>query len=456
MQYITLEEKKVLLYGSYDVIIVGGGTAGAVAAISSGREGLKTLVVEQFGSLGGSQTVGLVNPMMHNKIEGNPYSSSIDEEICERMIQIGYGSGHGGPNKGWFDSQMLKVVLEEMVIEAGCDILYHTSLIDVLKEEEKIKAIIIHNKDGISAVKGSYFIDCTGDGDVAYYLGLPLESGDKNGMNQALSLRFQMTNIDCDRFGEYLESLGQEGTTRQPLLHTAAVRGKDWVLNSLFEEKIEQGVLEPQDLKYFQIFSVPGKPRDLAFNCPELGAKKNIVDATFLTQKQIEGKKAIMRLASFLQKYVPGFEEAYISDIAPMLGIRESRRVIAEYRLTGKDIVSYAKFEDGIARSNYPIDIHNGDQEEDLEYSEVGLSEQYYEIPYRSLVVDGIDNLLAAGRCTGSDFIAQSAIRIQQVCRAMGEATGIAAAYALEKKIPFRQVEGKEVRARMRERGGEI
>lgn len=446
--------KEIPVTKEYDVVVIGGGTAGTVAAISAGREGLKTLVVEQFGCLGGSQTMALVTPMMHNHIEGNPYSSAIDEEICDRIISYGYGYKDAGGNKGWFDPQMLKIVLEEMAVEAGCEILYHTSLVDVARNGQIIEAVILHNKDGLFAVKAKVFIDCTGDADVVYYAGLPYEMGNEEGVNQAISLRFQMTNIDCDRFGEYLESLGQKWATRYPYLHTAVVKGGNWPLNRIFEEKVEQGILTEQDLNYFQVFSVPGKPNDLAFNCPELGGTKNVIDARYLSQKQIEGKRAILRLAKFLREYIPGFKNSYICDIAAMIGVRESRRAKTEYILTKEDVLSYRKFEDGIARTNYPIDIHGASGK--LECASQGIIEKYYEIPYRSLVVVGVDNLLVAGRCIGADFIAQSSIRVQQTCRAMGEAAGIAAKLAIQRNVPCRDVDGREVRSIMRERGGKL
>lgn len=454
LNYIELKKEVPIRGEKYDVVVVGGGTAGAVAAISAGREGLKTLVVEQFGCLGGSQTVGLVTPMMHNHIEGNPYSSAIDEEICDRMIYYGYGYKDAGGNKGWFDPQMLKLVLEEMVVEAGCEILYHTSMVDVIKEGQKIKAIVLHNKDGLFAVEAKVFIDCTGDADVVYYAALPCDMGNEEGINQAVSLRFQMTNVDCKRFGEYLESLGQKEATQYPYIHTAVVKGGSWPLNRIFEEKVEEGILTEQDLNYFQVFSVPGRPRDLAFNCPELGGTKNVIDGRYTSRKQIEGKKAILRLVRFLKEYIPGFENAYICDIAAMVGVRESRRAETEYVLMAEDVLNYRKFEDGIARTNYPVDIHGYSGK--LECASQEVAEKYYEIPYRSLVVKGVDNLLVAGRCIGADFVAQSSLRVQQTCRAMGEAAGIAAKLAIQKNVPCRDVDGREVRDVMRRRGGKL
>lgn len=462
MSSITLGIKEIPVIGQYDAVIVGGGTAGAVAAISCARENLSTLVVEQFGAMGGSQTLALVTPIMPNGIKDNPVTSAISEEICDRMIKYGFGVDSAQKQyprwyRGWFDPLILKVVLEEMVVESGCEIFYHTTLIDAIKENNVIQYAVIHNKGGLAAVKAKCFIDCTGDADVAYLAGVPVQSGNSKGINQAVSLRFQMTNIDLERFGSYLESLGQKMETSYPFFHTAGAKGYNRLtLTRLLEEKYREGALTEKDIKYFQVFSVPGKPKDLAFNCPELGGRANVIDSRNLSEKQIEGKSAIMRLSRFLKENVPGFEEAYICSIASMIGIRESRRIIAEYQLKIEDVLSYAKFPDGIAVSNYPVDVHGAGEGIKYEYKDVEESERYYEVPYRSLVAVGVDNLLVAGRCIGADFVAQSSVRVQHTCRATGEAAGIAAALALQNEISCREVDGKKVREKMRARGAAI
>ena len=153
-----------------------------------------------------------------------------------------------------------------------------------------------------------------------------------------------------------------------------------------------------------------------------------------------------------LKERVPGFENAYVSEIAPMLGIRESRRVECEYMLTGHDVASYRKFDDYIAVSNYPVDIHDAGDDK-LRYAEVTVGEKYYHIPMRSLVAKGFPNLFAVGRCLGADFVAQSSVRIQSTCRATGEAAGIAAAMAVSRNVQARDIDGADVRKVMIEHG---
>ena len=189
------------------------------------------------------------------------------------------------------------------------------------------------------------------------------------------------------------------------------------------------------------------------FNCPELTTKENVVDAEFMTQKQLEGKKAIMRLRKFLRDYIPGFENAYITSIAQLVGFRESRRIEAEYMLTIEDVLTYRKFPDGIAASHYPVDVHGVDDVSlGLKYQhDVPADEQYWEVPFRVMIPKTLDNVLTAGRCAGMDFRAQSAARIQPTCRSMGEAAGIAAAMAVKNEaVRFNEIDGTAVRRSIR------
>lgn len=454
MNTINFIKEQIPVTEDYDVVIVGGGTAGAIAAISSGREGLKTLVIEQFGALGGSQTLAYVTPLMPSHVPGDPSSSSIHSEIVNRLVKEGFGTESGQDTGSWFDPVMLKILLEEMVIQAGCKILYHTVLIDVIQQEKEIQAIIVHNKNGLSAIKAKRYIDCTGDADLAYLAKVPTESGNKDGVNQAVSLRFEMANVDVLKFAAYLRECGQEKEYEYPMVTTdcsGTPKFREFIL-----QKHEEGILTKLDIKHFQMFSIPGKPHNVNFNCPELGSQVNVIEAGYMSEKQIEGKIAILRIARFMKKYVPGFENAYVCEIAPMLGIRESRRIHAVYPITSQDVLQYRKFEDGIATSNYPLDVHGNTDGFEKKYISIEASKKYYEIPYRSLVPVNVNNLLVAGRCMGADFYAQATIRVQHTCRAMGEAAGIACRISIQNNIPFCEVSGCEVRKVMIVRGAQL
>ena len=279
---------------------------------------------------------------------------------------------------------------------------------------------------------------------MALLAGVDCETGDDRGINQPVSLRFEMAGVDYERFHAYMRELGSRDE-------------KYFAMNSpgmhdILQAAETDGILTQQDIVYFQAFGVPGKPDAMSFNCPELATQAGVADAAFLTKKQLEGKQAILRLRRFLRERIPGFANAYITEIAPFVGIRESRRVEAEYVMTIQDILSYRKFPDAIAKSCYPLDVHGvGDSQLGLRYDDsLPEAERYWEVPFRCMVARGVSNLLVTGRCAGFDFRAQSAARIQLICRSMGEAAGISCALAQREGASFAQVDGTMVRQQMK------
>ncbi len=227
-------------------------------------------------------------------------------------------------------------------------------------------------------------------------------------------------------------------------------------LQKFLEEKYAEGYITENDTLHFQTFPVTGKPGCLSFNCPDLGRAVNVIDARYMSRQQISGKLSVLRLANFVKNCVPGFENAFITQISPVLGIRDSRRIHAEYTMTKDDVFQYRKFTDGIAVSNYPLDAHGETAYGAGEgtYSEsIYPMERYYEVPFRSLIPVGVDNVLCAGRCAGTDFFAQSTTRIQHTCQYMGEAAGIGCRLAIEKALPFREINGGYIRQKMGEYG---
>lgn len=436
---ITLQSKSVAVYGEYDVVVIGGGTAGSVAAIAAAREKLKVLLVEQSGTLGGMQTRGLVATIMPNFIEGFPLSS-ISREIHRRLVARGDCIMEENGYCGEFNPIGMQIVQEELAVESGVEILYHTTFVDIVKNEHYIEYALVCNKDGLSAVKGKYFIDCTADADLCFAAGVLCESGNKNGENQDISLRFEMAQVDIDRYEAFMKKVSKQA---------GGIRG-------FLLDKYNKGYIRNADVYHFQTFRVIGKPGCLSFNCPDLGRAVNVIDARYMSLQQIEGKKAVEKLSKFVKAFIPGFENAFITQISPILGIRDSRRILAEYTLTTSDIYEYRKFYDGIAVSNYPLDAHGEDEfgtKTGTYITDVPDGKKYYEIPLRSLVPQNIDNVLCAGRCIGTDFFAQSTIRIQHTCQYMGEAAGIACKIAKETGLPFCKLNGKLVREKMAEYG---
>ncbi len=422
---------------AYDVIIAGGGTAGSCAAIAAARTGARTLVVEQFGFLGGTQTGALVVPLMPFSTPTEQLITGLNQEIIERCEALGDG------NEGvFFNPELLKYVLEQMVLEAGADLLYHTFITGAPVEHGRIRGLDIANKSGAQTLHADIVVDCTGDADVAVAAGVPYESGrPEDGLNQSASLRFTLGNVDWEALAARLRELGNEHV-RAPRFGAGIARGS--VGAKGFEELLDRaeadGVFAADEGGYIQFFTMPGRPGELGFNCPRL-MEINGARAEDLTRAQIRGRQIIPKIIEFCRRYLAGFDHAYLAQTAPLVGIRESRRIIGEYVLTVEDVLSVRKFDDRIAKSRYGVDIHNptgpGIISRHLPPGE------YHDIPYRCLVPLEVDNLLVAGRCVSATFEAQAAIRIEPNCRAMGQAAGLAAALCVSRQVPPRRLDTK-------------
>jgi hypothetical protein len=343
----------------YDVVIIGGGTAGAVAAIASAMGGAHTLIVERNSYLGGTAAGGQVTPMMHDGMDKRSGYSLVNELIKKRMTEEGYAADDKCGNDGWFNTEMIKFTLEDIFLEYQGELLYQTEFIDAYTENHKIEGIIVHNKSGLRLIRAGIFIDCTGDADVAYASGVPCFTGDElKHNNQAMSLRFMAGNIDIRKLKQYLQQIGENDILEYPLVEIASVWGHESPLNQVFKKGLEDKVLEYDDGKYFQAFAVPGMPGVMSFNCPEIPKLYNALNANSISQALITGRKMIKRLHRFLTLYLPGFEESFLLSVADMPGIRESRRITGKYILSEKDYADRAKFDDAIAGTAYPIDIH--------------------------------------------------------------------------------------------------
>lgn len=445
-----------------DVLVVGGGTAGAVAGIAAAREGAATLVVEQFGWLGGSQTGALVTPMMPNHVDGAPLNAGIDAEICDRLIALRQSGVWRDGNRGWFNPESLKYLLERMSVEAGTQLLYYTFVEDALVENGALRGVVVVNKAGRARILARRVIDATGDADLARRAGVPCESGEADtGRNQPFSARFLLGHVDLARFAAFLRSLGRHEVMEAAegsdvaLVHTAMVWGGGWTLEPIFRQAVADGVLHESDGNYFQIFTMAGRPGELAFNCPRITGDVDGTDPFHLTRAQVLGREITHRYLDFCRRYLPGCEDAYLVLTAPMVGVRESRRIRGEYYLTVEDVFGGRKFADAICRNNYPLDVHRDPKDPKPSLVELPPGE-YHEVPYRCLVPLGVDDLLVAGRCLSASFEAQSSVRVQPNCRAMGQAAGLASVMSLRQNVPPRALDGVALRAALRARGANL
>lgn len=451
---------------TWDVIVAGGGTAGAVAGIAAARTGARVLVVEAQGSLGGTGTNAWVTPLMRNVSGGQNLNRGLTDELKARLRARGDGATDAGGNDNWFNPEGLKFVLEELLQEAGGEVLYHTQVVQPLMDGGHIGALVVHNKGGLQALRAAVFIDATGDADVAALAGVPFQAGDEDGVHQAMSLRFTLAGVDVGRLRDFLNAHGQWQDSPD-FLHFWMVWGRKSSLEGLFREAVTAGVLEERDGDYFQGFSVPGRPGELSFNCPRIRADLNdATDPWQLSAAQTDGRAAITRLLAFCRRFLPGCGDAYLGVVAPMVGVRDSRRIVGDYTLTVTDLLDCVKFPDAICRNHYPVDIHSVRGGARLLHEREGSApyfapDAWHDIPYRALVPQGASNLLVPGRAASSTFEAQSAIRVQQNCHSMGEAAGIAAAWAAQAAPPsgrgdVRAVDVAALQDELRRRGGHL
>lgn len=418
----------------YDVIVVGGGTAGCAAAYTAGKLGLKTLIVEKNIHLGGTITSGLVIPAMkssENQINTDFFNNLITE-LKTLGGQITYQS-----NPGWFNPELTKIALDNLMAKANVDVYFDTHIVSVEQSNKVVKSIVISkeilsvysdklqssNKILSEPIETRYLVDATGNCEIGKILNCKFL--EKKSENQPVSLRFIMSGIDMKTFSRWLLDTDPDRnvTTVEEIdgnihLSTAYTwdEGQKWALAPLFKDAEQKGVLKPHDSNYFQIFTIPGMPDSIAFNCPRIIDYNETLAVKDASKALVLGRKTIFRLAEFCKAYFPGFEKAYISNIADMLGIRVSRRIRGKYIYTLDDIISGKRFEHPVVVANYPIDVHSKDKD-----TSTLKKVQDYQIPIEALMSSDIDNLFVAGRCLSADFMAQGALRVQTSCFSMGE-----------------------------------
>ena len=453
MKNYTLQKTCDVL-ASYDVVVVGGGTAGVIAAIAAANEGASVALIEQFGALGGSSTGALVTPTMNTHVEGVPMNSYIVTELDRLALARGAMSMRGVSR--YYDPILLPVILEEMAVGAGVSLYLYTDLVDVVKEGRNIVGVFVSDKSGMHVIEGKQFIDCTGDGDLSVMAGAEYtKDNPKTGKNQPISLRYMVSGVDMQAFHETApDSVSLWDGCCYAACTTQAPRTS---VERIMAEARDNGDLIPEDLAYWQVFTLPSRPDTLACNCPEIFDRVDGTSAPDLTNAQISGKQSAMRQLAFYKKYFKGFENAYISGFASMVGIRESREIATDRILTIAEAKRYAKFDDAVAQTNYPVDIHGfGDEYTNEHVDGIENEKPYFEIPFGSIVVRDIDNLFVAGRCIGCDFFVQAAIRIIPTVRATGEAAGIAAALCAKEGINAHEIDGVRVHNTMVARGADF
>jgi hypothetical protein len=446
----------------YDVVIVGGGVSGSVAAIAAARAGVRVLLVEEHGFLGGSLTAMGVGPMMsfHNPA-GQQVVRGIPDEIVARLQARGASLGHIPDTTTYcstvtpFDSEELKIELETMLLEAGGEVLYHTQLAGVQMEENRISAVLVCNKAGLNAIKARIFIDASGDGDLASRAGTPFDFGRSgDAAIQPMTMNLKLGNVDTAAIRRYAIGnpddflWGQAEALRR--LKTAPRLSLAGFLKA-WRAARERGEIDiPRDQVLFFETPVPGV---VIVNTSRI-VGLDPTDPFQLSKAEGIGRRQCAQIFRFLQKHAVGFEKAIRMDTSAKIGVRESRHVHGLYMLTADDILAGTAFEDTIALGGYPIDVHSPTSvTTDTRHLP---PDSVYRIPLRSLLVARPDNLIVVGRCIGATHEAAAAFRVSPIAMAIGQGGGAAAAEAVRAKLSPAEVPFTAIRSQLLSQGARL
>ena len=411
-----------------DVLVAGGGPAGIAAAVAAARAGARTLLVEQFNSLGG---VG--GPGLHNHISMiNAHGSGM------RVVGgLGYQLGNriaaeGAGDKGNcfdYDPEALKVLLDRWMAEEGVDLLFHTFVSDALVEEGSLRGVIVQNKSGRQAILAKRVVDCTGDADVAAWAGVPCEKGRAGDERcQPVTMMFRMGGVDWPRVEAW-----RRGYQMQEFFEGLQARGE----MELFQNQI------------MGLWHNSVRPDQVGMNFTHITGVDS-TSAADLTRATLEGRRQVHLSVEVFRRHVPGFENSYLIDTAATIGLRESRRIVGEYVLTDQDILAQRTFPDSIGYGSFFVDIHNLDgpgMDRETYRPPTGFR---YQIPYRCLVPLQVENLLVAGRCISVTHRALGSTRVMITCMVLGEAAGLAAAHSIRQAVPPRRLDADELRNALR------
>lgn len=436
----------------YDVIVAGAGTAGICAGLSAARSGAHVLMIEKNSYCGGTAASGL--PFVDFfSVNGVQLVKGIAEELVNNLYREKESVGHIKTSNGhlhsitMIDPEWVKIIMEDMLVESRCEILYHSFICSAKVSNNRIRSITVANKEGLSEYSADCFVDATGDGDLFAFSHANYEKGrELDGLCQAMSLIFRLGNIDVEKVSS-LFSLNP--IIAKPLdgnhsynLHMSGTLDKWSYALAQFESLDKHynfwaGTTREGELTYVNSIHVNGK---------------DATDPFELSKAEIEGRKQLREFIKFLRLNIPGMERAYISSTANGIGVRETRRIKGELVLTEEDVLRGKHFRDVIARNGYCIDIH--DPKGNGWSTRTILSQEgYYDIPYRCLIPEKLNGLLVAGRCISVTSGALASTRIMPCCMALGQAAGIAASMCVEKGIVPRQVDVIELQEKLRKEG---
>ena len=452
----------------YDVIVVGGGTSGVAAAIASARTGAKTLILERLGTLGGQMNVsgppGFAYANLYNERQER-IIGGILTETHERLLKDGHALPHTEPDfRGWYtfayvDPDWWGFLMFEMMAENGVALLLHSLAVDVVKENNVLKGVVVENVSGRQAVCGKVIIDCTGEGEIAARAGAPYEIPPKDQM-EPHSLAFTADGVDWPKVLDYIKRHPEEFEFERFQVNTQ----HDWTYEQLVERlrkidsiaefgevmgyrSIKQKGLETGEWHGFSgigFFLIPreGGVIQAHFQHSSQVGNCDATDVDDLTYAEIECRRQAVIAWKFVKKHLPGFENSYITRVCPELRIREGRRIMGDYVLQGEDVIEERKFKDAIGKSAFPagaVHVVGPGTLGTMKPPDVPRTGGSHDIPYRCLVPREIENLLVAGKAISTHRAAYHRFLMQTMVT--GQAAGVAAALCAKRGITPRMLE---------------
>lgn len=463
----------------YDVVVVGGGPSGTCAAIAAARGGAKTLIIERQGYLGGMLTGGMVGSSgiytvspstlehhaeIRKRLSTDPDSvhliKGIPRELMRRLIKRGGGGGYNGEVAPYVCVHVpsLKKLLLDVAEEEKIDIVFYAQGIKPILDGNKVCGVIMQGKGAREAIRAKVIVDATGDGDIAAAAGADFQFGrPSDGEAINMTLMFTIGGIDMEKYvkSEIKEGAAYPLRTHAEHLQDIKVGNSTWLGGSNgFTQK--PGFPKELSSQIDNYTWSTNKSRGHIFACNTMAPdelyinvtekfKKSGIDSWQMSEAIQEIYKQVELLAKMYKTAITGFEKSYIREIAPMLGVRETRRITGDYILNGDDVRSSRKFDDGIAGSSHPIDTSEDGQGR-FEHLAGGA---WFEVPYRCILVKDFEGILTAGRCISADHDGIGSLRPTAPCMALGQAAGTAAAMAVEKKLTPRQLDGRDVRKKI-------
>ena len=441
-------EREIPVLMDADIIVVGGGTTGPLAAIAAARQGKRVVMIERFGSLGGNMTLGLNTKPSGALIGGLPLelwnlARSVGGAGADYMATSSSGEVTiASP----CDPEVMKILLTRLCVEAGVQILFETFVSRPVTEAGAVIGVVVESKAGRQFIGAKVVIDCSADADMAAKAGAPFIMGADDGHNtmQPVSMYFTMNKVDLGRLADWAKDNDDiparaVPTDREQLNYGLWLTGFNGLLRKFQADtgiklQRENITLKTADgLMYVNATRVTGV---------------DVFSPVEFTNAIVECYRQIEAVARMLRERVPGFEDATIGQISPVLGVRETRHIVGEYTLTGPDTFEGRHFADSIGADSSALDIHDP-KGADVDFR--GMKP--YEIPYRCLVPMQVEQLLVAGRCISADHAAHARSRNMPACMTTGQGAGIAAAVAIDDSVPVRHVSVRKVQAILRSLG---